>query len=60
MRARTICVVLCLSACFAATVLGDEPAAGIPITYTLPSDGPLPRTYRVTLAITEAGNPTGS
>lgn len=32
-------------------------AAGIPVTYQLPADGPLPRTYRVTLAIVDAKNP---
>jgi len=31
--------------------------AGVPITYELPTDGPLPRTYLVTLAIVDAKNP---
>ena len=35
----------------------STPATGVPITYTLPADGPLPRTYRVTLAITDASSP---
>jgi hypothetical protein len=30
---------------------------GAPIAYQLPTDGPLPRTYRVTLAIVDAKNP---
>ena len=30
---------------------------GVPIAYELPTDGPLPRTYLVTLAIVEAKNP---
>ncbi|MBA3685283.1 MAG: hypothetical protein H0W72_08585 [Planctomycetes bacterium] len=33
------------------------PAIGVPVSYTLPTDGPLPRTWRVTLAIVEAKNP---
>src|SRR5436190_23704101 len=32
-------------------------AVGVPVTYTLPTEGPLPRTYRVTLAIVDAKNP---
>src|SRR4051812_8708801 len=35
----------------------EKPASGIPVNYSLPSDGPLPRTYLVTLAIVEAKNP---
>ncbi|MFZ2654037.1 MAG: hypothetical protein WAX69_03920 [Victivallales bacterium] len=31
--------------------------AGVPITYQLPADGELPKTYRVTLAITDPKNP---
>ncbi len=30
---------------------------GVPVAYELPTDGPLPRTYLVTLAIVEAKNP---
>ncbi len=30
---------------------------GVPISYELPADGPLPKTYRVTLAIVDAKNP---
>ena len=30
-----------------------EPAGGVAVTYQLPTDGPLPKTYRVTLAITD-------
>src|SRR4051794_9199800 len=48
----------CLGA-FAAAARADSPAAGVgvPVTYQLPTDGPLPRTYRVTLAIVDAKNP---
>ena len=35
----------------------STPAVGVPVSYELPSDGPLPRTYRVTLAITAPDNP---
>src|SRR5687767_3021470 len=31
--------------------------AGEKVTYQLPADGALPQTYRVTLAIVDAGNP---
>jgi hypothetical protein len=31
--------------------------AGVPVTYQLPTDGPLPKTYRVTLAVTPADEP---
>ncbi len=31
--------------------------AGVPVTYQLPVEGPLPRTYCVTLAVTDAKNP---
>ena len=30
---------------------------GVPVSYQLPADGPLPRTWRVTLAIVDAKNP---
>jgi hypothetical protein len=30
---------------------------GVPVSYQLPTDGPLPRTYRVTLAIIDPQNP---
>ncbi len=30
---------------------------GVPVSYELPSNGPLPQTYRVTLAIVDAKNP---
>lgn len=49
-------VLLAASSCRAAAV---EPVAeiGVPVAYALPTDGPLPRTWRVTLAIVEAKNP---
>jgi len=34
-----------------------SPNAGAPVSYQLPKDGPLPRTYRVTLAIVDTKNP---
>lgn len=35
-----------------------EPSAGgVPVSYQLPTEAPLPKTYRVTLAITDAKNP---
>jgi hypothetical protein len=30
---------------------------GVPVSYSLPTEGPLPKTYRVTLAITSPDNP---
>ncbi|HEX8914664.1 MAG TPA: hypothetical protein VF796_20100 [Humisphaera sp.] len=33
------------------------PAVGVPVAYRLPTDGPLPRTYLVTLAVVDAKNP---
>lgn len=35
----------------------ENPGPGVPISYQLPTEGPLPRTYRVTLAITDPKNP---
>jgi len=32
-------------------------STGVEVTYQLPTDGPLPKTYQVTLAITDADNP---
>ncbi len=37
--------------------LAQEAAPGPLVSYTLPTTGPLPRTYRVTLAIVDAKNP---
>jgi hypothetical protein len=48
-------VSVCLLACL--FVLVDMRAAGVPINYQLPSDGDLPKTYLVTLAITDPKNP---
>ncbi len=36
---------------------GGPPEAGVPVSYQLPADGPLPRTYLVTLAIVARDNP---
>jgi hypothetical protein len=35
----------------------SAPGPGVVVHYRLPTDGPLPRTYLVTLAVTEAKNP---
>jgi hypothetical protein len=55
--ARVFCVLLC--PLFALSANGQVPAspAGAPVTYQLPIDGPLPLTYRVTIAIVDAKNP---
>src|SRR5579875_2611162 len=42
---------------WATTSIADTHPQGTPITYQLPTEGPLPRTYRVTLAITDPKNP---
>lgn len=42
---------------FAPANVAAEPSSGVSITYSLPTEGPLPRTYRVTLAIVDAKNP---
>jgi hypothetical protein len=41
----------------AAAAAGAPTAEGVPIRIQLPTDGPLPRTYRVTVAITDAKDP---
>lgn len=40
-----------------AGALAGEAPAGVPVSYRLPAAGPLPRTYRVTLAIVDVKNP---
>ena len=40
-----------------ALLQAQETKLGTPVTYSLPTAGPLPRTYRVTLAIVDAKNP---
>jgi hypothetical protein len=40
----------------ASAALAADPL-GVQVSYRLPTDGPLPRTWRVTLAITDAKNP---
>lgn len=35
----------------------DKAPIGVPVTYELPTDGPLPKTYLVTLGIVDAKNP---
>ena len=39
------------------TTVDSSPQTGAAIQYQLPADGPLPKTYRVTLAITDPKNP---
>ena len=48
--------ILIVSVCLTHPSLGAA-APGVPVTYQLPSDGPLPQTYRVTLAIVDPKNP---
>lgn len=42
---------------FLTTIVARAQAAGVPVAFQLPADGPLPRTYLVTLAIVDAKNP---
>lgn len=41
----------------AATQADAPTTVGVPVSYQLPTDGPLPKTYRVTLAATDPKNP---
>jgi len=52
---RRLFMLAMLVGCTAA--LRAEPASGVPVSYRLPTEAPLPRTYRVTLAIVDAKNP---
>lgn len=55
-----IALLCCLSVLTGQAVrAADQPQAppGVSISYQLPTAGPLPRTYRVTLAVTDPGNP---
>ena len=45
----------CGGSALAAAAAGE--ATGVAVSYQLPTDGPLPRTYRVTLAIVDPKNP---
>lgn len=45
------------AAAMGADVPASKPAVGVPVEYQLPTEGPLPRTYRVTLAIVDAKDP---
>src|SRR5438270_224939 len=54
---RIICawvIVGCLSSILHADA---PPQKGVPIEFSLPTEGPLPKTYCVTLAITDPKNP---
>jgi hypothetical protein len=46
-----------LIAAFPAAAAPTPEVAGVPVRYELPTDGPLPRTYCVTLAIVDPKNP---
>ena len=50
-------LVFALAVALPAHAQQSTPVVGVPVTYTLPTDGPLPQTYRVTLAITAPDNP---
>lgn len=54
-----ICLLVCGIVLFAPAARAEPPApsSGASVAYQLPTDGPLPRTYRVTLAIVDAKNP---
>jgi hypothetical protein len=59
-RACLAFLVACLpltGACAGAQVLQKTEASGVPVNYQLPVTGPLPQTYRVTLAIVDPKNP---
>ncbi len=43
--------------CARAQAPPNRPEAGVPVSYQLPMTGPLPQTYRVTLAIVDPMNP---
>ncbi|HUU90162.1 MAG TPA: hypothetical protein VM238_03015 [Phycisphaerae bacterium] len=56
---RKVCLlslVLC-GLCAGLAGAAQNPVIGVPIAYQLPTDGPLPKTYRVTLAVTDPKNP---
>lgn len=56
---RKVCflsLVLC-GLCADLAGAAETPVVGAPIAYQLPTDGPLPKTYRVTLAVTDPKNP---
>lgn len=59
MMKHLISFVLTAVAAFGAEVqsLRQDSKIGIPVSYQLPADGPLPTTWRVTLAIVDAKNP---
>ncbi len=55
---RTAVVVFCLfSATFSAAASDTIASEAVTVSYSLPTDAPLPRTYRVTLAITAPDEP---
>lgn len=52
-----IVLALVLAAVQPARAQQSTETVGVPVSYELPADGPLPQTYRVTLAITAPDNP---
>src|ERR1700719_1648110 len=50
-------ILIAFTAHGAAPQQATETRTGVPVTYQLPTDGPLPRTWRVTLAIVDPKNP---
>lgn len=57
LRRLLLLLLLVVVAALLPATAADRPGAGVPVSYELPTDGPLPRTYLVTLAIVEAKNP---
>lgn len=54
MKGLTLCAALLVAV--SAVALGGEAGGGVAVSYRLPADGPLPRTWRVTLAVVDARN----
>jgi len=50
-------LLLCASLAAVAQAVEQEVPSGAPVRFQLPTDGPLPRTYRVTLAAVDKDNP---
>jgi len=54
---RPLWLTLLILSLIAPLQAGDAATLGVAVNYQLPTDGPLPKTYRVTLAITDSKNP---
>ena len=57
MNCRIFFIVVLLLGWMPWLVVAQERAVGVPVSYELPTTGPLPQTYRVTLAIVDAKKP---